>query len=225
MGAWIELPNGTTAWRAAPAAAGPGVLVLHPWWGLGEPVQDACDTLAAEGALALAPDLFGDGQLLATVGEAEARVQSMDPKAMGERARAALAVLEQDAARAGSAVAAIGFSLGAWWALALADAAPGLAAVVLYYGTGPAERSASRAAVLGHFADADPWEPDAAVEALRRELEGAGRPVTFHRYAGTRHWFAEPDRPEYDRPAAELAWQRTLAFLRERLPVWPSPVP
>ena len=75
--------------------------------------------------------------------------------------------------------------------------------------------SSSRAAYLGHFADNDEYEPQANVDALEEALRRAGRRVTFHRYAGTGHWFFEPDRPQaYNEVAAKLAWDRTLAFLQ-----------
>ena len=73
----------------------------------------------------------------------------------------------------------------------------------------------SRAAYLGHFAANDPFEPPASVDALEADLREAGRPVSFHRYPGTGHWFFEPDRSDAFNPAAaQLAWDRTLAFLR-----------
>ena len=59
--------------------------------------------------------------------------------------------------------------------------------------------------------------PDRVRDRVRVECEVAGRDVTIHRYAGTSHWFIEPDRPEYDAEAADLAWERTIAFLRENL--------
>jgi carboxymethylenebutenolidase len=67
---------------------------------------------------------------------------------------------------------------------------------------------------LGHFAGEDPFEPQAEVGALRESLAKAGRPVAFHVYPGTGHWFFEPDRTAaFDRAAADLAWERTRAFL------------
>jgi carboxymethylenebutenolidase len=73
----------------------------------------------------------------------------------------------------------------------------------------------SRAAYLGHFAENDEFEPASNVDDLEESLRRAGRPVTFHRYGGTGHWFFEPDRPQtYNPAAARLAWDRTLAFLR-----------
>ena len=113
-------------------------------------------------------------------------------------------------------LAVIGFSLGAYYALDLAAADPEhIRSVVLFYGTGGGDFSSSRAAYLGHFADNDEYEPQANVDALEDALRRAGRQVTFHRYAGTGHWFFEPDRSQaYNRGAANLAWERTLTFLQ-----------
>jgi carboxymethylenebutenolidase len=73
----------------------------------------------------------------------------------------------------------------------------------------------SRAAYLGRFAADDPFEPAENVDWLEGVLRRAGRPMTFHRYPGTGHWFVEPDRVDaYNAEAARLAWERTLAFLR-----------
>ena len=112
-------------------------------------------------------------------------------------------------------LAVIGFSLGAYYALDLAAADPEhIRSVVIFYGTGGGDYSNSRAAYLGHFAEKDEFEPQSNVDNLEESLRRAGRPVTFHRYSGTGHWFFEPDRPQaYNQAAASLAWDRTLAFL------------
>ena len=52
---------------------------------------------------------------------------------------------------------------------------------------------------------------------FEQKLRAAGKQATFHIYPGTRHWFCEPDRPEYDPQAAVLAWNRTLDFLKANL--------
>jgi carboxymethylenebutenolidase len=95
---------------------------------------------------------------------------------------------------------------------------PAVAGSVVYYGSmrGPSLTRAS-VPVLGHFAESDPYEPDDAVLAFERALGDAGRRAVIHRYPGTGHWFAEPSKEAYRPEAAELAFERTVAFLRQHL--------
>jgi carboxymethylenebutenolidase len=199
------------------SGAGPGVLVLHAWWGLNDVFRSLCDRLAAAGFVAVAPDLWG-GAVATTVAEAEGLIGQRDDAAILQAVAGALAHLRAHPAVRGDGLGAIGFSMGAAWAVGLAGARPELAAVTLFYGVGEGDFAAMRAAFLGHFAADDPWEPAEGVRWLEGELRAAGREVTFHTYPGAGHWFFEDDRPDaYSPAAAALAWERTLAFLRERL--------
>ena len=110
----------------------------------------------------------------------------------------------------------IGFSLGAFFALDLSVADPEhVHSVVVFYGTRPGDYSSSKAAYLGHFAETDAFEPKSEVDKLEAALQRAGRPVRFHHYKSTGHWFFEPDRTQaFNQTAADLAWDRTLAFLK-----------
>jgi len=228
-----------TDYYAAPAnRAEPGVLVLHAWWGLNDTIRAMCGRLAEAGFCAYAPDLY-HGELADTVAGAEALAQALD----GERARADIRqavdwlgrgqetldqqgqeTFDQQGSGSGdprpAGLAVIGFSLGAYFALELANADPErIRAVVVFYGTGPEDFAKSKAAFLGHFAENDPFEPPENLDHLASCLRQAGRPFTFHVYSGTGHWFCEPDRLDaFDRAAADLAWERTLAFLNENLP-------
>lgn len=196
--------------------SGPGVLVLHAWWGLNETMKDFCTQLADEGFVAFAPDLY-HGRVAETIEEAEGLVQAMneDRERPGQEVAQAAAFLSERAEESEEGLAVIGFSLGAAYALDLAAAEPErIAKVVLYYGVGPADHSKARAAYLGHFAEEDPYEAPEYVAQLEDELEEADRPVTFYTYAGAKHWFCEPDRPEYEEEEAKLAWERTVAFLK-----------
>jgi carboxymethylenebutenolidase len=179
-----------------------------------------CSRLAESGFVALAPDLY-HGKVADTIAGAEALGQALDAnhlQAKAEIAEAAL-FLNERAGHPERGLAVVGFSVGAYYALNLAAADPDhIRYVVLFYGTGPADFSQSRAAYLGHFAGDDPFEPAPNVDDLEASLQSAGRSVTFHRYSGTGHWFFEPDRTDaYNRAAADLAWERTLTFLRESL--------
>lgn len=199
---------------AAPASGKGGpVLVLHPWWGLNETVRSVCDRLADSGYVAFAPDLF-HGRVARTIAEAETLSGAHDPQRARADIRAAAAYLRDRTAS--QRLAVIGFSFGAYYALDFSVADSSVHAVVLFYGTGPGHFTHSRASYLGHFAETDVYEPRTNVDDLEAALRRAGRPVTFHRYPGTGHWFFEPDRVDaYNQAAATLAWERTLAFLRE----------
>ena len=71
---------------------------------------------------------------------------------------------------------------------------------------------------MGHYAQHDEWEPPEEVRRTEEALRAAGREVTFYTYPGVGHWFFEEDRPGYyDAEAANLAWERTVSFLRGRL--------
>lgn len=205
---YLALPRGVP---------GKGVLLLHPWWGLNETIKGFAERLAGDGFVVFAPDLFG-GEVATTVEEAERLGAALDARyeeAQEQVAEAARWLAER--AGGNGRLAVIGFSLGAYYGLQVATAVPELIdKVVVFYGSGGEDFGAAQAAFMGHFAGDDPYEPAENVAFLRQALEEAGRPVTFHVYEGTGHWFCEPDRPAaYDEAAAELAWSRTRAFLAE----------
>ena len=208
-------PAGTgTGYLARPGKGnGVGVLVLHSWWGLNDTFRQMCDGLASEGFVALAPDAYGDGQAARTVEQARERSDAMDLVAAEQTLLGAADLLAQEVS---GPIASVGFSMGSGFGLWLARKRPEqLGATVLFYGTG--DPGDGQTPVLGHYAEHDKWEAPAEVDALESRLREAGRLAAFHRYPGAEHWFAEPDRPEFDPAAAESAWQRTLEFLRERL--------
>lgn len=199
-----------------PTGSGPGVLVLHAWWGLNDTIKAFCTRLAESGFTAYAPDLY-HGKIAETIPEAEALGAALDANHLQAKVEIAEAVkiLDKLSGQPGRGLAVIGFSLGAYYALDLSAADPErIRSVVLFYGTGPADFSRSQASYLGHFAGNDPYEPLSGVDELEESLRSAGRPVRFYRYPGAGHWFCEPDRSDaYDEGAARLAWERTLDFL------------
>ncbi len=216
---YLATPDGTDT------SGGPGVLVLHAWWGLTEPFRQACDRLAAAGFVALAPDLYR-GKTTASVEEAETLSSALNQEE--ERVRGditgALRFLREHGATSPAvgrgAVGVIGFSMGGAYALDTSVALPAeIAAVVIFYATYTGlDFAAAQAAYLGHFAANDPFEPSESVAELERELQAAAKQATFYTYPGTTHWFFEPNRPDaYDAAAATLAWERTIAFLNAEL--------
>ncbi len=199
---------------------GPGVLVLHPWWGLNDTIKGVCTRLAEAGFVAFAPDLY-HGQVADQIPGAE-KLSSALFKNMAQARTEVKEAAKFLGARAGQAdrgLAVIGFSMGAAYALDLSNTAPEqIRCVILFYGTRPGDYGNSRATYLGHFAENDPYESQSDVDNLEQALKHAGRPATFYRYPGTGHWFFEPDRTDaYNQAAATLAWERTLTFLRNSL--------
>jgi carboxymethylenebutenolidase len=202
------------AYLASPAISGPGVLVLHAWWGLKPFFKQACDQLAKQGFTALAPDLY-QGRIAKTIDEAKALMEQRDSELMGNIVKAAKDHLT--ALNAGQPIAVLGFSMGAAWSLMVAENNPDVSAAVLFYGAGEADFSKVKAKVVGHYAETDEWEPLEYVRAMEAEMKTAGLDVTLHIYPKAGHWFVEEDRPEYDSASALLAWSRTYEFLRKNL--------
>ncbi|HEY7357203.1 MAG TPA: dienelactone hydrolase family protein [Ktedonobacterales bacterium] len=223
----IEFPVGegtVSGYLALPAAGkGPGVLVLHAWWGLNNSFKGVCDRLAREGYVALAPDVY-HGKIATTIEEAKQlrKVFEREQEQAQTLAEvtAAVAYLRGHPAVQGQGIGCVGFSLGASYAYDMSCARPSdIAAVVAFYGAGDAEAdySAARAAYLGQYVEHDEWEEDEYVDQLEAKLRADGREATFYRYAGLKHWFMEENRPEYNAEAAALAWQRTLEFLHRHV--------
>lgn len=204
-----------------PSGTGPGVLVLHAWWGLTGVFRDFCDRLAEAGFVALAPDLYS-GRTAKTVEEAEAlKNQWNEEKEAPPVVLAAVDDLRSNPAVKGRGLGTVGFSMGGFWALWLAEKKPDLIkAVTIFYSTegGYVNFEKSQAAFLGNFAESDPYEPLEGVADMEKRLQAAGRPVDFYTFPGTSHWFFEHDRPSaYNPKAARMAWDRTVEFLHKEL--------
>ena len=190
-----------------------GVLVLHPWWGLNEDVRASAERLRREGYEVVSPDLF-HGRVATTRDEAQAlsgEVSKNWQSTMTE-IEAALEKLQADR------VAVLAWSMGVWFSWQLAQAHPDrIRALVSYYGYGEFEPGAKLPPILGHFAEDDEFDSVEDVRVVERKLIEDKHVVEFHIYPGTKHWFDEPSRPEYDKAASELAWKRTRAFLDTQL--------
>lgn len=223
MGEWLQVePTGSRACLAMPeSGTGPGVLVLHAWWGLTPVFTDVCDRLAAEGFVALAPGLYPDGTTTDSIDEAEKLVDAHDQQRelVEGIVLASEYHLRQLSAVTSDQIGVVGFSMGAWWALKLSQLRPDdVGAVVAFYGSGGGDFGAARAAYQGHFAEQDDFEPLENVRVLEEAIRAAGREVEFHTYPNTGHWFFEANRPDaYAAAAAGLAWERTVSFLKTRL--------
>ncbi len=203
------------AMPSSPASA--GVIVLHPWWGLNDDVIAYTNRLAEEGFAAAAPDLYS-GQIATTIPEAEGLSDSLDEDIADAFVLSAVDELGVAVGDPSARFGAIGFSMGAAWALWLPAQRPEVVATVVYYGSmeGPS-LSRARTPVLGHFAETDPYETEEGLATFEQTLRTAGRDPEIVRYAGTGHWFAEPSKDAFVAEAADQAFDRTIKFLRRHL--------
>ncbi len=202
-----------TGYLALPQGGrGPGVLVLHAWWGLTPFFAGLCDRLAKEGFVSFAPDL-NHSKTADTIEEAEQILKERDFPAIRETAVAAVDLLRQNDAVTGPTIGVIGFSMGVAYAMMLNGLRPeAFSAMVHFYGLTGEDLTLTSAAIQGHFGETDEWEPISDVRQLK------GKDLTVHIYPEAGHWFFEEDRPDaYQPEAAALAWDRTVAFLHAKL--------
>jgi carboxymethylenebutenolidase len=225
MGETIEFAsNGSTAsgYLAAPASgSGPGLVVVQEWWGLVPHIREVCDRFAAEGFVALAPDLF-HGTTTTEPDEAGKLLMALD---MERAARDLAGAVDEVARRSGAAgVGVVGFCMGGGLALLTAtQRGDAVKATVPFYGLIPPQGpkpdwSKLGGPVQGHYAEDDDLAGPAAVDRLRTEIAAAGGQAELFVYPGTSHAFFNDTRPEvHDPDASAKAWARTIDFLRANL--------
>ncbi|MDD9372137.1 MAG: dienelactone hydrolase family protein [Acidimicrobiales bacterium] len=225
MGEIVEFPsNGGTAlgYLAVPEGGG-GIplVVIQEWWGLVPHIQDVCDRFAAEGFVALAPDLF-HGESTTEPDEAGKLMMALN---VDQAARDMGGAVDKVAEVAGSdRVGVTGFCMGGGLALVLAAKRPDkVKAVVPWYGLIPwpdAEPDWSQldAKVLGHYASEDDFFGPDKVADLQRKLDDAGKDARLHVVPGAEHAFFNDTRPEvYDPEASRACFAETVDFLRDTL--------
>jgi carboxymethylenebutenolidase len=197
---------------APPAGKGPGVVIAHPWWGLNKTMRAYAAALASEGFAVALPDVF-QGRTAESIEDAQTLADTQWSPDAPAVLVAALDRLSRNSASTGSRFGIVGFSYGAFFALGLAGRADlPLSSIVTYYAV--RDLPPKHVPILGHLAQTDPFDSSESTERYTGALARAGSPNAAITYSDTRHWFAETDRPEYDAAAAALAFQRTVAFLR-----------
>lgn len=202
----------------------PAVIVIHENRGLNPHLEDVARRLAAEGFLAYAPDLLS---LVGGTPENEDAARDLHPKMNQDDAVTALvsavSFLKQHAESTGK-VGAVGFCFGGLMVNRLAAASPDLDAGVAYYGRQvPAAQVPNiKAALLLHYAENDDGV-NTGIPAYEAALKANNKKFTMHTYPGTQHAFNNDlGSARYNKAAADLAWNRTLAFFKETLGTPPS---
>ena len=199
-----------TGYMAYSDRVGPGVIVLHEFFGLTQSFKDYADKLCEEGFTVLAPDLY-QGYIAPSVEEASKK--EVDEEWAMRMLKAAAAHLTDNwHPRLG----VVGFSLGAGFAAEMATKMSP-EAVVTYYGAAEASKS-WKAPLLAHWAENDEWEDAEYVKEYIGALRENGVEVDSYIYEGTGHWFANTAvESAYNSEAAGLAFERTVDFFHHHL--------
>jgi carboxymethylenebutenolidase len=203
---------------AVATSGGPGVIVIQEWWGLDEHIADIVDRLAAEGFVALAPDLYG-GAVAHDAAEAGELAGKLPVEQAVIDLGGAVDFLLGHEAVTSSTVGAIGFCMGGGFVLGLA-AAQGdkIGAAVPFYGVGPGVPDSYRgvtAPIQGHYAEQDRFFPVEQARRLEQQLAAeTSADVEFFYYPAGHAFLNDRDKlGTYDRGCAEAAWERAVGFL------------
>jgi carboxymethylenebutenolidase len=210
--------NGLLARPAKKRGKLPAVLVIHENRGLNPYIEDVARRLAKAGYLALAPDaLTSLGGYPGNDDKGREMQAKLDAKKLFEDWRASFEWL-RDHKKSTRKVGAVGFCYGGGICNALAVACPDFAASVPYYGRQPtaAEVPAIKTPLLIHYAEKDE-RINAAWPRYQAALLSSRKRYQVHFYPGTQHGFHNDSTPRYDKAAAELSWERTLAFFGKHL--------
>jgi carboxymethylenebutenolidase len=214
--------NGGTAhgYLAVPeSGSGPGVIVIQEWWGLTDHIASIADRLAAEGFVALAPDLFG-GKTAHDAEEATQLLMSLPVEDAARDLAGAVDFLLGHEAVTSKTVGAIGFCMGGGFVLLLAaQQGEKVSAAVPFYGVGPGvpdSYTGVKAKVQGHYAKQDQMYPEDAARTQEQQIrDEAGVDVEYFYYdAG--HAFHNDENliGTYSPEDAKAAWERAVAFLK-----------
>jgi len=201
----------------------PGVVVIQEWWGLDSEVKAVADRLAKSGYRALVPDLYR-GKLALEAKEAEHLMGDLNfGDAAGQDIRGAVQYLK---ATGSKKVAVTGFCMGGALTVLSACHVPELDGTVVWYGYPPLEYVDAKAItkpMMAHWASHDDFFAISGVDQLDTKLTEAKIQHEFYRY-DAKHAFANPKADsrgmpplQYNEAAANLAWERTMAFLKKNL--------
>jgi carboxymethylenebutenolidase len=205
-----------------PSGRGPGVVLIQEWWGLDDHIADIADRLAAEGFVALAPDLMG-GRVTHDGDEAGKMMMAIDLDTAVDQLTGAVDYLLASDVVTSQTVGAVGFCMGGGFVLRLAaKLGDRISAAVPFYGVGPAvpdSYTGITAAIQGHYAEKDDFYPVEQAQQQEEQIRHeSGAEVTFFYYPGGHAFHNDKDRlGTYDPDNAALAWQRTVAFLKQKV--------
>ncbi|MDH4046866.1 MAG: dienelactone hydrolase family protein [Gammaproteobacteria bacterium] len=200
----------------------PAIIVIHEWWGLNDGIRAMADRLAGEGYIVLAVDLYG-GKVAEQVDESRKLMLQVveNPESANENLRQAYSWLKNTAGA--PRIGSLGWCFGGGWSLNTALLFPDeLDAAVIYYGQVTDDRDRLEplnVPILGLFGANDRGITVESVNAFSAAMDNLGKNYEIEIYPNAGHAFANPTGNNYDPAVAELAWQRTINFLKFHLSI------
>lgn len=230
-GEWVDYDAGegdlVRAWVVYPerSDAAPVVVVIHEIYALTDWIRGVADQLAAEGFIAIAPDLLSgkgpDGGGTESVDRqgAVALIRGLDPSEVTRRLKSA-ADYATSLPAASEAVGIVGYCWGGSTSFRMATEWPGLGAAVVYYGSSPATETLDRieTPVLGLYGGNDN-RVNATIPEAKAAMDAMNRPYEVHIFDGAGHGFLRQQSGQEgaNMEATRGAWARTVEFFREHL--------
>lgn len=196
----------------------PGIIVVHENRGLNPYIEDVCRRTALEGLIALAPDALSPlGGYPGNDDDGRAMQRERDRNEMLEDFIAAYVFLKSNPECNGN-IGVVGFCFGGWVSNMMAVKIPDLLAAVPYYGGQPTAEEVPNinASLLLQYAGLDK-RVNAGWPAYEEALKENNKEYTSYIYPNVNHGFHNDTTPRYDKESAELSWQRTIAFFKEKL--------
>lgn len=194
-----------------------GIVVVHENRGLNPYIEDTARRAALEGFITLAPDALTPlGGYPGNDDEGRAMQRKRDRNKMLEDFIAAYNYLKSHKDCSGK-IGVVGFCFGGWISNMMAVKIPELAAAVPFYGGQPKEDiDKIKAPLMLQFAGLD-TRVNEGWPAYEKALKAHGKEYTAYTYPDVNHGFHNTTTPRYVKEAAELAWQRTIDFFKEKL--------
>ncbi len=222
---WVSYNSGeeqVRSYLALPEGEGPfpAVIVIHEWWGLNDWVKQNAQTLAKEGYVALAIDLYR-GNATDDVEAAHELMRGLPEDRAIRDLRAAFAYLSSRSDVKKDRIGSLGWCMGGGYSLQAAVQLPDLAACVVNYGRLVTDENLIaqiNAPVLGIFGGLDRGIPVKDVKAFEKQAKEMGKEIHIEIYSKSGHAFINENNTKgYSAADAASAWQKTLAFFADKL--------
>jgi carboxymethylenebutenolidase len=230
---YLVYPISTTTTTSSPSESNisannnntfPAVVMIHEWWGLNENIKNMAETLAKEGYVVLAVDLY-NGQVANTTESAQNLVSKVreNPSESINNLQHAVRYLASLENVNSSKIASLGWCFGGGQSLQLAlntEPEYPLAATIIYYGNLVSDQesiSKIKWPVLGIFGDQDKSISVESVKQFEEALNQNGITNEIYIYKGVGHAFANPSGDNYAPQETQDSWEKTVSFLKKYL--------